>query len=383
MKYANLFSCLALTILLAGCGGGSSPTKSITPPPAAPTLSSLAVSPSNFSLIMGTTQQYNAIGTYSDATTGDLTTGVVWSSSAPAVATIDNSGLATPVANGTAQITATLGSISKSTTLTVTSPTLVSLAVSPVNPSVIVGTSGQFLATGTFSDASTRSMTTTATWGSSDPAVATISNSIGTNGKTSTLSVGSSVISASFGTVSAFTTLTVTAVPAPGINTMPVTVNGSLCSANSYPNKPCVSVTICSPGTATCQTIDDILLDTGSTGLRLFKQVITVPLTQTSVGGSQLATCVQFADGSADWGPVKLADVVLGGEPAVTVPIHVIDAAFGTVPSFCGVPETTPSAAGFNGILGVGLFVEDCGSSLCDRNSHRELLHLQRFQLQR
>ena len=56
---------------------------------------------------------------------------------------------------------------------------------------------------------------------------------------------------------------------------LPITVNGSLCSINSYINKPCVSVTVCTPGTSTCQTIDDILLDTGSFGLRIFKQVLT------------------------------------------------------------------------------------------------------------
>ena len=63
-------------------------------------------------------------------------------------------------------------------------------------------------------------------------------------------------------------------------NVIPITVNGALCSANSYLNKPCVSVTVCTPGTSTCQTIDDILLDTGSYGLRIFKQALTVSLPQ-------------------------------------------------------------------------------------------------------
>src|SRR5258708_2737368 len=40
-------------------------------------------------------------------------------------------------------------------------------------------------------------------------------------------------------------------------NVMPISVNGALCSANSYPNKPCVSVTICTPGTTTCVTVTD------------------------------------------------------------------------------------------------------------------------------
>src|SRR5689334_2706925 len=42
-----------------------------------------------------------------------------------------------------------------------------------------------------------------------------------------------------------------------GANVLALSVNGSQCSANSYPNKPCVSVTVCTPGTSTCQTIND------------------------------------------------------------------------------------------------------------------------------
>ena len=132
---------------------------------------------------------------------------------------------------------------------------------------------------------------------------------------------------------------------------------------SSYPNKPCVSVTVCSPGTQTCQTITDILVDTGSYGLRIFSSLLTgVSLQQVSNSSGSLTECVQFADGTADWGPVQTADVVLGSEPAVTIPIQVIDSTFGAMPSSCGIPDTNPSAAGFNGILGIGLFAEDCGS---------------------
>ncbi len=161
------------------------------------------------------------------------------------------------------------------------------------------------------------------------------------------------------------------------LNVLPVTVNGSLCAAATsagYPNKPCVSVTICAPGSTTaCQTVDDVLLDTGSYGLRVFKQALGgVALQQISAGTGSLATCVQFADQTSDWGPVQLADVVLAGEPAVEVPIHVLDATFSTAPSSCPGPEAGPAAAGFNGILGVGVFREDCGRS-CASNAQNGL----------
>ena len=150
--------------------------------------------------------------------------------------------------------------------------------------------------------------------------------------------------------------------PAPaGNNVLAITVNGPGLN-NSYPNEPCVSVTICTPGTTTCQTINDILLDTGDQGLRIFKQALNVSLEQVTVGSGSLAECIQYADGSANWGSVQMASVILGNEPAVQVPIQVIDSTFGTVPSVCGTPDPSPSAAGYNGILGVGLFAQDCGS---------------------
>ena len=141
-----------------------------------------------------------------------------------------------------------------------------------------------------------------------------------------------------------------------------VSVNGSLCSAGSYVNKPCVSVTVCAPGTSNCAIINDILLDTGSVGLRIFKSLLTgISLTPVASGGGSLADCIQYVDGSADWGPVQIADVILGNEKALSVPIHIIDASFGGGPSSCGIPDATPADSGFNGILGVGLFTEDCG----------------------
>ena len=144
-------------------------------------------------------------------------------------------------------------------------------------------------------------------------------------------------------------------------NVLLVTVNGSLCSNNpSIINKACVSVTVCTPGTTNCQTITDILLDTGSSGLRIFKQVLSVPLPQVASGSGSLTECIQFADNTSDWGPVQTASVILANEPAVQIPIQVIDSTFGT-PTQCGIPHQNPTDAGYNGILGVGLFVQDCG----------------------
>jgi hypothetical protein len=234
--------------------------------------------------------------------------------------------------------------------------TLTSIAVTPANPGMLSGKTKQFTATGTYSDNTTQNITTSVTWSSSDETVATIGTS---SGLATSVTAGTTTITALSGSITGSTLLTVQ--DDNNDNMVKVTVNGSLCT-NSYPNKPCVSVTICTPGTSNCQTIDDILLDTGASGLRIFSSLLTVPLTQISSGAGSLANCIQYADGSAEWGPVKTADIILGNEPAVTIPIQLIDSTFSNVPSSCGTADTTPAATGFNGILGVGLFTEDCGS---------------------
>jgi hypothetical protein len=119
--------------------------------------------------------------------------------------------------------------------------------------------------------------------------------------------------------------------PAVEANVLAVTVNGSLCSSatsSSYANKPCVSVTVCSPGTSNCQTISDILLDTGDYGLRIFKQVLTVPLEPVASGSGSLGECITYGGGLSLWGSVQMADVKLGGEPPCGCSMLVVDTGF-------------------------------------------------------
>jgi hypothetical protein len=145
---------------------------------------------------------------------------------------------------------------------------------------------------------------------------------------------------------------------------MSLSINGSSCvtRSNVYPNKPCVSVTICIPGTTTCETVNDILLDTGSVGLRVFKSALNgLALTPMTSGSKTIATCAQFGDGSEDWGPVEQASVSIGSEPAVTTPIQVIDSTYVGASNCGSSPESSPTVAGLNGILGVDLYAQDCG----------------------
>ncbi len=380
MKSNRIALLFLILTFLAGCSGGSG-SGTVVP---SKTLVRISVTPSTATIALGMSQQFAATGVYSDNTRQDLTATAIWSSSSQAVATISNTsgknGLATSVSTGTTTISATFGNITStnSPTLTVTPVKLVSISVTPANTTISAGTTQQYTASGTYTDNSQTDITASVTWSSSAPGVATIDNfGLATSPTPSvvTATTATTLITATQGNVSGSAILTVTGGGAQlAANVMTITVNGSLCDATNtnsagYINKPCVSVKVCTPGSATaCRIINDILLDTGSYGLRIFKQAFTTlsPFSLPSVtsdSGQPLATCAQFADGSAEWGPVQLADVVLGNEPAVTVPIQVIDATFGTAPASCGTPDLNPSAAGLNGILGVGVFAQDCGPS--------------------
>lgn len=123
------------------------------------TLVSLAIAPANSSMPDDATRQFSATGTFSNNSTQDMTQSVLWSSATPTVATITNLGLVSSLSTGSTTITAMLGSVSNSTTLTVSNVTLVSIAISPANGRVQKGTSLKFTAVGTYSDGSTATLT--------------------------------------------------------------------------------------------------------------------------------------------------------------------------------------------------------------------------------
>jgi hypothetical protein len=154
-------------------------------------------------------------------------------------------------------------------------------------------------------------------------------------------------------------------------NTIPVVVS----SATRIVNYPLVSVTICKPGSSaktSCATIDNVLLDTGSFGLRLYASVIpratlaALPIQTDSASGNNVAACAKFGSGYT-WGSLRNADVRLGGEVAASVPIQVMSdpAIVSRAPISCVYNSAmrTPNDLRANGILGVGVSRYDCGDS--------------------
>ncbi len=175
------------------------------------TLVSLAVTSANPSFALGTTQALVATGTYSDGSTLVLTNSASWTTTNTSIATVSSQGVASSVALGSTTVTATSGTISGSTTLTVSPAVLVSIAVTPAIPTIPLGTTEAFTATGTYTDGSTQNITDTVQWSSDTPTVATISNAAPTQGLASSAGEGTATITATSGTISGSTTLTVTA----------------------------------------------------------------------------------------------------------------------------------------------------------------------------
>ncbi len=156
-------------------------------------------------------------------------------------------------------------------------------------------------------------------------------------------------------------------------NVQPITVDAG--PANIYANGAFTSVTVCVPGSSTnCQTISGVLVDTGSSGVRILSSALSIPLPQQNApSGNPVAECLQFQD-SVTWGPIQTADVQLAGEKASAVPIQVIGApGLANIPSGCtssGLPvQNTLQTLGANGILGVGSFRQDCGPACAQTGS--------------
>jgi hypothetical protein len=150
-------------------------------------------------------------------------------------------------------------------------------------------------------------------------------------------------------------------------NVVSVVVNGGPTATSPTVNTLYTTVTVCVPGSTTeCQTIDNIQVDTGSYGLRLLASVLTLALPiSVASNGNSLVECTQFVDGYS-WGPVATADIQVSGESASSVPIQVIgDTNFSVVPDACsntGPSENTVASFGANGIIGIGVFAQDCGA---------------------
>ncbi len=117
-------------------------------------------------------------------------------------------------------------------------------------------------------------------------------------------------------------------------------------------NIPYATVTLCQPNTNTCATNDNVLVDTGSYGVRILASVLASSglnlsnVADPNDGANTIAECVPFADGYT-WGSIAPATLQIGGETAASVPINVLDdngSYSPNVPNGCSGLTIYPSA---------------------------------------
>lgn len=157
--------------------------------------------------------------------------------------------------------------------------------------------------------------------------------------------------------------------PTRGANVMPVYVDAG--PGNNEVNRLYTDVTICQPGNpGNCQTIDHVLVDTGSTGLRLLAGLVNTSITQTRVNtgnATPLLNCAQFLDGSYAWGPVARVDLRIDGQTVSDLPVQLMgDNSVSNLDGGCSdngqyTAILDVDGLGAKGILGISYFAQDCG----------------------
>ncbi len=195
---ANLIkSGFLLLLLLSGCGWDGTPTRKNDFVP----LTSIEISAVSSTIAAQTSIRLTATGNRSGLVTENVTGQVVWSSASPAVAdfvTASDRSRVTGLKPGTAILTATVGSVTSTFTLTVSEATATLMTITPHDPTIAKGLTTQFTATGTFSDATIQDLTFDAAWDSSAPDVATVSDAVGSKGFFRAIAAGTSTITATF-----------------------------------------------------------------------------------------------------------------------------------------------------------------------------------------
>jgi hypothetical protein len=277
-----------IMLALSGCGWNGTPTRSNDFTPLT-SIQIIAVSPA---IAAQTSTKLSVTGNFSGLFTRDITDQVVWSSDTPTVATVVSPNRVTAgLVPGTAILTATVGSVSATFTLTVSSATVTAMTITPANPSIAKGLNTQFAVSGTFSDGTTQDLTFDVTWASSNSAVATVvSNAVTSNGLAQTLAAGTSTISATFESISAATLLTVTVPVLQSITVSPANPSilslstGSFKSTGTYSDGSTADITSLAAWSSSSSVIATI--STGGAAKTVSQGTTTISATLAGVSGT-------------------------------------------------------------------------------------------------
>src|ERR1035441_2846241 len=293
--------------LMAACGGGSTTTPTIT-------LVGASCSPTSI-VSLGTSQC-----TASVSGTGSFSSTVLWTASGGGTINATSGLFTAATVPYSTQVTITATSTQDSTK---TGSATITVAAAGTVSSVTATCSPLSVQTGQLSSCSaivngTGNFSPNVTWSANGGTINPIT------GLFNSSSVGTYTITATSQQDSTKAGTATVGVVAGVSNSLLITVDGG--PTGGYKNGAFVTLTVCAPGTSTCQTIDHVLVDTGSVGLRLFAtgsaggqfDPAGFPL-QKDGNGNAIAECNQFADGFT-WGSVSLATIQMAGEVASTVP---------------------------------------------------------------
>ena len=324
--------------------GGFSATAALTVT-SPPVVKSLVILPATATIHVGQDQPFTATAFYSDGTSATVTGTATWSSSDATVAVMSVAGggrggfpgggvlggaTATGLAIGTATVSASYTengvTVTGTAVLTVTDPPLLSLEITPTNPTVSLLSPNQaFVATAIFTDYSTRNVTAAATWSSSDGTVAVVSNAGGTIGRATGLKAGTSTITASYGGMSASTTLTVVAKKVTSIQVTPTNptavlgINQPFVATAVYDDNTTGAVTGASTWTSSDPTVASVGTAGGTAGVATPIKAGTTTVTANYQGasGTSVLTVSTAKLKSIAITPSPLS-VVIGGHQQLT-----------------------------------------------------------------
>jgi uncharacterized protein YjdB len=269
--------------------GSLSGSATVTVNSAGTNLTSIVLSPTNPSIPINTTQQLTATGTYGDGSSRDLTAVVTWSSSTIANATVDVTGLVKGIAAGSATITATLGSVSQSSSVTITAPSITSISVTPEDVTLAIGIGQQFTASAIYSDGSIQDLVSGVTWASSTTSVATIDN----NGLASILAAGTTTITATVGSFTDSTTITVVPAHLTSITLSPATVSmaaGTQQQFTATGNFDDGSTQVLTSGQWSSSALSVLSMDANGLGVAVGPGTTTVTVTSGTISGTASVT---------------------------------------------------------------------------------------------
>ena len=367
MRTIGLLLVVGVLVLTAGCGSSNSGGGTT------PRITSVTDSCSPMTITYGGTSQCSA----TVMGTGNFSTAVTWKVST-GTGTISSSGMYTAPSGGNATLMVTITATSTqdtsksgTTTITVNPAGTITSVTDSCSPSTIQSNqtsqcSATVTGTGNFSS----DVTWTASAGSISSSGLFTAPVVSSPTQVTITATSSQDTSKSGKTI-------VTVNPGAANNVLPIIVDSGPEPQTFFAaNEGFVTVTVCVPGTNTCQNIDHVLVDTGSFGLRLLSSAsggeLTIPLPQaTDSTGNPLDECLVFLDGYI-WGPVSAADITMAGEKASSAAVQVVipSSTSPAPPALCsnqsppggaGNEGNSVSGLGANGILGVGVFQQDCG----------------------